>query len=914
MSDQLYITDTPLPLSQNFNLLNEQGFAYIQEHMGPEWTNLNPGDPGVTILEQVCYALTELGYCNEFPVKDILTRSNGTFQFYDQFYKPQQLFTTSPVTGEDYRKYLIDGVTGVENAVITPVENPDGSHCIYKVLLLVRSGYEEQAIADICRAAFYYLNKARNTGELFLFPRPLRIKTFFLSGTIGIRQENMQYRLLKAMQAKINDYIFPRVVQAGYDSIQHVDSTINQILDGPLLNNGYILPGWTGSKMDTVNVINLPSLLLSIPGVDTVSGLAFYNDIKIDSPPASPPAPADKVITCLPDEILYIDLIDSRASTNLTITVSGTPVAFNPELILPPVLPSSPEQSVNLVYGKTPGALDVFPKGVYRDIDNYYSIQQTFPAIYHVGYEGTAGNVTESDKARAKQLKGYLSLADQLLANQFAQLANVPQLFSFKNATTADPTDLKMMTEHRDSFIKHDHPYPVPYRSFSPTYFFQSIYHVPEIRPLLKNYTAYDYRYLTEDEALAVHKSWEDYKEDPYNGYMRRLTEVMRREDNNFERRNAILDHLLARHGESPLLINAIIEGPVYTGSLLKDQVIFKSLYLQNLASLAYNRQKGYNFIGSALLEFPSTIILASQLEAVCLPVVNDETIDFIVFSERIDEIERIKPADIVNYSGAELKLFMLLGLRIYYSNFLFKKFSELEDVNPGIIPSALYTDDPEVCLAYWMISQRKGMLMIEVPLLLYGGFDLILATDREQGSWYFISGLAMQDASAIADWLNVQDNSFIESQIKEKKLFYQGVIFPLQEVPAETSNEITWWHAEHSSYSFGIPYLMNQAFGLPTQSLLFLLPDFVPPIKTASFSTRFSLFTENELPVTSPALCYTLSAEVLWPLAELFTVWYNLMRATINGTVPGSCRKAAGDLLSQLETVIVPSPQRKKE
>jgi len=61
-----YIIDTPLPLNRDFNGLKNEGLAFIQEHIGHEWTNLNPSDPGITILEQLCYALTELGYCNDF--------------------------------------------------------------------------------------------------------------------------------------------------------------------------------------------------------------------------------------------------------------------------------------------------------------------------------------------------------------------------------------------------------------------------------------------------------------------------------------------------------------------------------------------------------------------------------------------------------------------------------------------------------------------------------------------------------------------------------------------------------------------------------------------------------------------------------------------------------------------------------
>ena len=120
MSTITHIIDDKLPISQDFKMLKDEGLAFIQKYIGNQWTNFNPSDPGVTILDQVCYALTELGYCNDFPVEDILTLPNGQLQLNNQFYLPQNILTTSPVTAQDYIKYIVDGVTGVKNAVIIP--------------------------------------------------------------------------------------------------------------------------------------------------------------------------------------------------------------------------------------------------------------------------------------------------------------------------------------------------------------------------------------------------------------------------------------------------------------------------------------------------------------------------------------------------------------------------------------------------------------------------------------------------------------------------------------------------------------------------------------------------------------------------------------------------------------------------
>ena len=95
---------TTLPLELNFQELKSRGISYIEDHSDTNWTNFNPSDPGITILEQLCFAYTELGYCGDFSMKDILTQKDGTLLIDEEFYLPQDILTTSPITVNDYRK------------------------------------------------------------------------------------------------------------------------------------------------------------------------------------------------------------------------------------------------------------------------------------------------------------------------------------------------------------------------------------------------------------------------------------------------------------------------------------------------------------------------------------------------------------------------------------------------------------------------------------------------------------------------------------------------------------------------------------------------------------------------------------------------------------------------------------------
>lgn len=61
----------------------------------------------------------------------------------------------------------------------------------------------------------------------------------------------------------------------------------------------------------------------------------------------------------------------------------------------------------------------------------YYSAQHQFPNVYGLGEKGLPPGSDTQRRAQAKQLKAYLLFFDQLLANQFAQLAHVGDLLGF---------------------------------------------------------------------------------------------------------------------------------------------------------------------------------------------------------------------------------------------------------------------------------------------------------------------------------------------------------------------------------------------------------------------------------------------------------------------------------------------------
>ena len=131
MSEVEYlIKNLPLKESQDYKFLRTEGLAHIEKLAGKLWTDYNIHDPGITILELLCYAITDLGYRTGFEIKDLLTRlTKGAELETGDFYTAAEILPSSPVTFDDLRKILID-IPGVRNAWVT--KNREIQYCLDK--------------------------------------------------------------------------------------------------------------------------------------------------------------------------------------------------------------------------------------------------------------------------------------------------------------------------------------------------------------------------------------------------------------------------------------------------------------------------------------------------------------------------------------------------------------------------------------------------------------------------------------------------------------------------------------------------------------------------------------------------------------------------------------------------------------
>jgi hypothetical protein len=105
-----------VPRSQDFAYLRRRGLRFIEKLANRHWTDYNVHDPGITILEVACYAITDVALRAGYPMRDLLAGPlSGGAPAAPDFHLAHEVLVSRPVTFDDLRRLLID-IPGVRNA------------------------------------------------------------------------------------------------------------------------------------------------------------------------------------------------------------------------------------------------------------------------------------------------------------------------------------------------------------------------------------------------------------------------------------------------------------------------------------------------------------------------------------------------------------------------------------------------------------------------------------------------------------------------------------------------------------------------------------------------------------------------------------------------------------------------------
>ena len=531
----------PIPEGMDFQKLKKEGIDLAQELSGDLWTDYNDHDPGVTILENQVYALTELSYKTSFPVEDYYFSNPTILKDTDHlFYPLQDIMVCSPLTPNDYRKLIIDQISEVKNAWVIPKTQSDTGFDM-KGIFQVYIQIEEQTRGEqIIQEVYELLCNNRNLGEDFEKPNLLESKKIGIQSSININSDMIGEVIFANILFKLSELFNPTISFYTMEEMLDKGMAYEEIFQGPLPINGFISDeDLEKSNMDRINKIyrsKIVQTISSIEGVIAVTNLQMVLDNVLIS---------NELLQLENNTYPKLDIELILKNLDLvTLFVGDIPYTLDVDLVSYTfdMLLSKDKQN-----HKRWLDFKVYEQSSDRDskdIEFYYSIQNTFPLVYGIGQYGIAlkPNLDEYS-AFSKQLKAYLTPMDQIMANYLSQLVNIPKLLSID-------------------------------KNLDKTYFSQSVS------------TAADM------EKIYIY---------PQEQHEEKLQSLVSEFDKYLPRRNKFLDHLLGRFGEEFLseAYNAIHRESTALSKedFSKATIQAKMKFLENYVEISSTRAKGYNYL-----------------------------------------------------------------------------------------------------------------------------------------------------------------------------------------------------------------------------------------------------------------------------------------------------------------------------
>ncbi len=707
MSTEYYIEkDRKLLPSQDFQYLLGEGFKYIEQFGSKFWTDYNPHDPGITILDVLCYAITELGYRADFDIKDLLTSKNGKIEN-STFFSAATIFTNAPLTVIDYRKLLID-IEGVSNAWLLPTKTTTDANGYFKpndneaslyinkiedklslkktdknntsLPKLVLRGLnkvkieldEDPILGDLntllLEFAFWENNRWVNLKivpqftnwshpDALLFKKmnkPSKITidsikkmqdiVFLVVNRASKPSDSLHFRIFPNDIAEIDlvvnhfskeknvcevislfeqkkdkiqeifstiavslhqnrnlteDYLCTEIIekvdigicadielQPGTDAIEvmtqvqiAIDNIINPKITfytlAQLVNEGYHSEAiFLGPKLthgflkdEEIAKAQLPSeihasdiiaVLMEIEGVKSVKNFMMTAYNELGKPIAN--ATNEKWILKLSGEVKPI--FNAQKSKlllfqkNIPFLLSETQLMLVEQKV---ILYKTQFNQKKLQNTKNDFEIE---NGDYFDFNRYYSIQDEFPRNYGLGKNYVSEKDTPLRKAQAKQLKGYLYFFEQILADFFSQLYNAKELY-----------DTKTITQ---------------------TYFTTYL----ETNP------------LTGEDFYSKEVFSDDLEAKLLTGTTAEEVSLYETKTEFYDRRNRVLDHLLARFSESfneyVFMMYQLSQNTSGMGSLsfdYEDLIEDKQKFINTYPEISSNRGLGVDYLNAKINE-----------------------------------------------------------------------------------------------------------------------------------------------------------------------------------------------------------------------------------------------------------------------------------------------------------------------
>ncbi|OYY95104.1 MAG: hypothetical protein B7Y41_04335 [Hydrogenophilales bacterium 28-61-23] len=549
--------------------LHALGLDHVRRLSRRLWTDHNLHDPGITTLELLCYALTDLAYRTRFPVEDLLASPDKNAEnMAAQFFTPRQILPNRALTERDYRKLLID-LPDIKNAwlyPVTPVIYADtvrgellreyprrpGVRAVrvagqYGVRIEYMDSVSSQEKKDEVRATAAALLQAnRNLCEDFVAYEEIGGQPYSLCAELELAPDADPVEVAAQIRFQVERYLAPPVRCHSLSQMlarTHADGSaysVAEIFEGPALQCGFIDDAEldAAALREEVRLSDIIGIVMDIPGLRALRDIVV-NPLEWN--------PLTKAWDAVEAEDKWRMAVPTGKQPTLSDAVGR--LVFYKRNVPVPADPAKVAERIDALEEAERLSLETFnaedlpiPLGHARDTGSYHSFQHHFPEVYGISSIGLSANADAQRRAQALQFKGYLLFFDQVMANYFAQLSNLRSLFRRNFA--------------EDYALDH---------GAARTCFAQRVESFPDFDKI--------YRAGVDAQALAG---------------------LLEDESAGLERRNRILDHLLARFAEefhhyASIMRSAFGASPL-TGALAKSRFLMDIPALGAERGLAWNK------------------------------------------------------------------------------------------------------------------------------------------------------------------------------------------------------------------------------------------------------------------------------------------------------------------------------------
>ncbi|WP_166920231.1 hypothetical protein [Flavobacterium poyangense] len=433
----------------SFDFLRKKGIEYIESLGSQFWTDYNTHDPGITILEVLCYAITDLGMRINLPIEDLL--SNASNPIDEQFFTAAEILPTQAVTALDYRKIIIDiDPAKIKNCWLQKTTKKLFINCKKGKISLKKEdfadtlptfikeseikGYynilvdfEESTVAEkklLKTKIIEKFHENRNLCEDVLGVQEVEIQPIAVCALIEIVPEANEEYVHAAITLELEKYFSPTIRYYSLAEMFEKGYTSDEIYEGPFLDNGFIdTTELENSSLKTeVRLSDIMQIIMNVEGVSVIKDISLNNCDAIE-------AEGSVWNICIPAN--KKPNLCSKSTLNFSKGV--LPVTVN-KVKAKKYLDDLKE---DLAYSQKKAAKNrelKIPQGRIVESDFYTSVTNNFPENYGIGEIGLSDSASVERKAKAKQLKGYLLFFDQILASYFKHLSNIKELLSINNS------------------------------------------------------------------------------------------------------------------------------------------------------------------------------------------------------------------------------------------------------------------------------------------------------------------------------------------------------------------------------------------------------------------------------------------------------------------------------------------------